>query len=116
MKATSKLVRAGSRQGGVPSVIAMRAAAGQATQALRALAHEDRLLLLCQLTQGERSVGELEQLLDIHQPSLSQQLGVLRNEGLVQARRDGTRIHYSIADQSVVAILKVLYQLYCEKN
>jgi DNA-binding transcriptional ArsR family regulator len=115
MKVTSKVGHAGSREGGVPSVVAMRAAAGQATHALRALAHEDRLMLLCQLTQGECSVGELEQLLNIRQPSLSQQLGVLRNEGLVLARRDGTRIHYSIADQSVVAILNVLYQLYCTK-
>lgn len=91
----------------------MRAAATQATGVLRALANEDRLLLLCQLSQGEKSVGELEKLLDVHQPTLSQQLGVLRNEGLVTTRRDGKRIHYSIADDKVLAILGTLYQLYC---
>ncbi|MBS1169136.1 MAG: transcriptional regulator [Burkholderiaceae bacterium] len=92
---------------------AMRTAAGQATAALRALANEDRLLILCQLSQGEKSVGELEQLLDVHQPTLSQQLGVLRNEGLVNTRRDGKRIYYSIADDKVLAILNTLYGLYC---
>ncbi len=91
----------------------MRVAATQATAVLRALANEDRLLLLCQLSQGEKSVGELEELLDVHQPTLSQQLGVLRNEGLVTTRRDGKRIHYSIADDKVLAILGTLYQLYC---
>ncbi|MBS1187438.1 MAG: ArsR family transcriptional regulator [Burkholderiaceae bacterium] len=91
----------------------MRAAAGQATAALRALANEDRLLILCQLSQGEKSVSELEALLDVHQPTLSQQLGVLRNEGLVNTRRDGKRIYYSIADDKVLAILNTLYGLYC---
>ena len=91
----------------------MRAAAGEATAALRALANEDRLLLLCQLSQGEKSVGELEALLDLHQPSLSQQLGVLRTEGLVACRRDGKRIYYSIANEKVLALLNVLHELYC---
>ena len=93
----------------------MRSAAKEATVALRALANEDRLLLLCQLSQGEKSVGELEELLDIHQPSLSQQLGVLRSEGLVSTRRDGKRIYYSIADEKVLALLAAMYELYCPK-
>ncbi|OWW18660.1 ArsR/SmtB family transcription factor [Noviherbaspirillum denitrificans] len=91
----------------------MRAAAKDATAVLRTLANEDRLLLLCQLGQGEKSVGELESLLDIRQPTLSQQLGVLRTEGLVNTRRDGKRIFYSVADPKVLALLGVLYQLYC---
>ncbi|HEX2530930.1 MAG TPA: metalloregulator ArsR/SmtB family transcription factor [Burkholderiaceae bacterium] len=91
----------------------MRAAAERATSMLYALANEDRLLLLCQLSQGEKSVGELEQLLDIHQPTLSQQLGVLRTEGLVNTRRDGKRIYYSLADQKITTILNTLYELYC---
>ena len=91
----------------------MRTAAGKATAALRALANEDRLLLLCQLSQGEKSVSELEELLDVHQPTLSQQLSVLRNEELVHTRRDGKRIYYSIADDKVLAILNTLYELYC---
>lgn len=91
----------------------MRAAAKDATAALRILANEDRLLLLCQMSQGEKSVSELEELLDIHQPTLSQQLGVLRVDGLVHARRDGKRIYYSIADPKVLSLLNTLYELYC---
>ncbi|MFJ1251997.1 metalloregulator ArsR/SmtB family transcription factor [Cupriavidus sp. CuC1] len=95
------------------SLDTMRAAAGDATAMLRALANEDRLLLLCQLSQGELSVGELEALLGIHQPTLSQQLGVLRAQGLVDTRRDGKRIFYAVADARVLAVLKTLYALYC---
>ena len=76
----------------------MREAAEAATALLRVLANEDRLLLLCQMTAGEKSVGELEALLDIRQPTLSQQLGVLRAEGLVTTRREGKRIYYAVAD------------------
>ena len=92
----------------------MRASARTVTGLLRALANEDRLLLLCQLCHGERSVGELEAALDIRQPSLSQQLGVLRSEGLVTTRREGKRIHYSITDDKVLAVLHTLHGLYCE--
>jgi ArsR family transcriptional regulator len=91
----------------------MRASAKTATALLRVLANEDRLLLLCQMTHGEKSVGELEALLDIRQPTLSQQLGVLRAEGLVKTRRDGKRIYYAIADARAEALLKTLYALYC---
>ena len=94
----------------------MRAGAGAATAVLGALANENRLLLLCQLSQGEKAVGELEALLDLHQPTLSQQLGVLRSEGLVQTRRDGKRIFYSIADSRVLRVLNVLYELYCPQT
>jgi len=93
----------------------MQAAAKEAASVLRTLANEDRLLLLCQISQGEKSVGELEELLDLHQPTLSQQLGVLRAEGLVETRRDGKRIFYSIADQKVLALLETMYALYCPK-
>lgn len=91
----------------------LREAAGQAVRALKVLSHEDRLLLLCQLSQGEMCVSDLEQTLDIHQPTLSQQLGVLRNEGAVNTRRDGKRIFYSVADPKALQLLKVLYRLYC---
>lgn len=94
----------------------MRKAAQEATSVLRTLANEDRLLLLCQLSQGEKSVGELEELLDIRQPTLSQQLGVLRTEGLVNTRRDGKRIYYSVADMKVLVLLKTLYSMYCPKD
>lgn len=92
---------------------AMRIAAREASATLRALANEDRLLLLCQLSQGEKSVSELEELLDLRQPSLSQQLGVLRTEGLVNTRREGKRIFYSIADEKVLTLLSTMYDLYC---
>jgi DNA-binding transcriptional ArsR family regulator len=91
----------------------LREAAGKATAMLRVLANEDRLLLLCQLTQGEACVSELERLLAIRQPTLSQQLGVLRNEGLVATRRDGKNIYYQISDERVFSVLQHLYGLYC---
>lgn len=91
----------------------MRSAAGTSTAVLRALANADRLLLLCQMSDGEKSVGELEALLDIRQPTLSQQLAVLREEGLVGTRREGKRIYYSVADPRVLALLDTLYRLYC---
>jgi ArsR family transcriptional regulator len=91
----------------------LRGAAGQAVSALKLLANEDRLLLLCQLSQGEMCVSELEEALDIHQPTLSQQLGVLRNEGVVSTRREGKNIFYSVADPALLEILAVLYRIYC---
>lgn len=97
----------------IPDIDAMRAAASQATATLFALANPDRLLLLCQLSQGEKSVGELEELLCIRQPTLSQQLGVLRNERLVNTRRDGKRVYYSVGDPRLLTLLGTLYALYC---
>lgn len=94
----------------------LRTAAGDAVAALKVLGNEDRLLLLCQLSQGEMCVGDIEEALDIRQPTLSQQLGVLRNEGVVATRRDGKRIFYSVADAKVMQVLAVLYQLYCPKE
>ncbi len=94
----------------------LRQAAGDAIGALKLLANEDRLLLLCQLSQGEMCVGDLEEALDIHQPTLSQQLGVLRNEGVVHTRRDGKRIFYSVADARLMRVLELLHRLYCPKE
>jgi len=95
---------------------AMRTAAVQAGGLLKALANTDRLLLLCQLTQGEQPVGALEAALDIRQPTLSQQLAVLRQEGLVATRREGKQIFYSVASPEALAVLQVLYELYCPKE
>lgn len=92
---------------------ALRAAAGSAVAALKVLANEDRLLLLCQLSQGEMCVSELEEALGIRQPTLSQQLGVLRNEGVVGTRREGKNIFYSVADPAMLEILALLYRLFC---
>ena len=94
---------------------AMRAAASQACSLLKVLANPDRLLLLCQLTHGPLCVSELESILGIQQPTLSQQLSVLRDEALVTTRREGKQIFYSIASGDAMAVMEVLYQLYCEK-
>ncbi|MCE2947245.1 MAG: metalloregulator ArsR/SmtB family transcription factor [bacterium] len=94
----------------------LRAAAGKAVSALKVLANEDRLLLMCQLSLGEACVGDLEEALGIRQPTLSQQLGVLRNEGAVETRREGKQIFYRVADPATLEILKVLYKLYCPKD
>ncbi len=94
-------------------ITAMREAADTACMLLKVLANRERLLLLCQMVDGEKSVGELEELLDIHQPTLSQQLGVLRTEGLVDTRRDGKRIYYSLASEETKSILAAIYATFC---
>jgi DNA-binding transcriptional ArsR family regulator len=93
---------------------AMRKTAADTSALLKTLANPDRLLLLCQISQGECCVGELEEALDIHQPTLSQQLGILREEGLVSTRRDGKRIYYSIASDKAMAVMQVLYEQFCK--
>lgn len=91
----------------------MRAAANQACALMRVLSNPDRLMLMCQIAQGERCVGELEELLDIRQPTLSQQLAVLREEALVETRREGKQIYYRIASDKALAVMNLLYQMYC---
>ena len=97
------------------SIERMNTAAGEATAVLRALANESRLLLLCQLSNGELCVSDLEERLDIHQPTLSQQLGVLRTEGLVTTRREGKKIFYSIRDARILTLLRTMYEVFCPK-
>lgn len=92
----------------------LRTNADAAGQLLKALANPDRLLLLCQLSQGERNVSELEAQLGIQQPTLSQQLAVLRREGLVETRRDGKQIFYRISSPAALAVIETLYRLFCE--
>lgn len=94
----------------------MREAASAAADVLRAMANDDRLLLLCHLSQGEASVGQMESALGISQPTLSQQLGVMRRLQLVATRREGKQIFYRIDDPNVLVLLNTLYQLYCPKD
>lgn len=94
----------------------MQEAAAEASQLMKTLANPDRLMLLCRLSQGEMSVGELETELGIRQPTLSQQLTVLRDEELVDTRREGKYIYYSVRSAAALAVLKVLYQQFCEKG
>lgn len=93
---------------------ALRDAAQQACGLLKTLANPDRLMLLCELAQEERNVGELQAALGIVQPTLSQQLGVLRDEGLVETRREGRHIFYRLTSPQALAVMQVLYQQYCQ--
>ena len=94
----------------------LRDNADEAGQLLKALGNPDRLLLLCQLVAGEMNVGELEDRLKIVQPTLSQQLGVLRREGFVDTRRAGRQIYYSISSPQALAVIETLYQLFCSET
>ncbi len=95
---------------------ALRGAAQEAVGALKILANRERLLLLCQISRGRSCVSELEQALDIHQPTLSQQLGVLRRDGVVDTERDGKNIYYTIRDPRMMDILETLYRIYCPQK
>jgi DNA-binding transcriptional ArsR family regulator len=92
----------------------LRAKADIATRLLKVMANADRLMLLCQLSQGEKSVSELEQALDIRQPTLSQQLTVLREAELVATRREGKSIYYRVSSKSALALMQVLNQEICK--
>lgn len=98
---------------GPEALAQLRASAGRACALLKAMANEDRLLLLCMLAEGERNVGELQAATGIVQPSLSQQLGVLREEGLVQTRREGKFIYYALASTEVLRLMQALHASFC---
>ena len=91
----------------------MKASAGNACRLMKVLCNPDRLMLLCQLSQGEKRVGELEEILGIVQPTLSQQLTVLRDEELVTTRREGKSIYYQIASPQALAVMNVLFEQFC---
>ena len=84
-----------------------------ASTLLKALSHETRLLILCILSQGEKTVGEIESILGLQQAVVSQQLARLRLERIVTTRRDGRLIYYTITDPSLTALVSVLYGMYC---
>ncbi|WP_157015724.1 ArsR/SmtB family transcription factor [Mesorhizobium xinjiangense] len=87
--------------------------ARKASDLLKALSHESRLLILCLLVEGEKSVSELEETMNMPQASVSQQLARLRLDGLVNTRRDGRVIYYSIASKEVSSVIEALYDLFC---
>ena len=93
----------------------MQASAEQACRLMKVMANPDRLLILCQLSQGEKRVGDLEELLGIVQPTLSQQLTVLREAQLVTTRREGKHIHYRLSSPQALAVMKVIYKQFCGK-
>jgi DNA-binding transcriptional ArsR family regulator len=91
----------------------MQAAAEEACRLMKALSNPDRLMILCELSRGERCVGEIKDILGIVQPTLSQQLTVLRNEELVGTRREGKNIYYRVASPTALAVIRVLYERLC---
>lgn len=92
----------------------MKDSARGVSDLLKMLGHPDRLMVLCQLNEGEMSVGDLSRNLNIKQSPLSQHLARMRYEGVVTSRREAQTIYYSIADQNVAQLVSLLYLLYCE--
>lgn len=88
--------------------------ARKASDLLKALSHESRLLILCVLVEGEKSVSELEEIMNLPQAAVSQQLARLRFDRLVNARRDGRMIYYSIASEEVAQLVGLLYEFFCK--
>jgi DNA-binding transcriptional ArsR family regulator len=93
----------------------MMTQAQAASNFLKALAHEGRLMILCHLSSGEKSVTELENLLESRQAAVSQQLARLRLEGLVSSRRDGKAIYYSLSDPKVERMIGLVYDMFCKR-
>ena len=89
--------------------------AKRASDFLKALAHESRLMILCILAEGEKSVGELEGMLDLRQPTVSQQLARLRADELVATRREGKIVYYSLASDEARAIIGAIYEVFCRR-
>ena len=90
--------------------------AKRASDFLKALAHESRLMILCILAEGEKSVSELEDILSLRQPTVSQQLARLRADGLVSTRRDGKAIYYTLASQEARVVIGAIYDVFCRKT
>ena len=101
---------------GNKSFVALWENAGEANTLLRALANENRMMILCLLAEGERSVGELEAITGARQPTVSQQLARLRADGLVESRRDGKTIHYSLISPRARQILELLNEMSAEDS
>ena len=95
------------------NVSEMMHAVEQATELLKSLASRNRLLLLCHLVESERSVGELARLIDARETTVSQQLALLRKDGLVRTRRDGQSIYYSLASSRAAKVIETLHGIYC---
>ena len=90
--------------------------AKRASDFLKALAHESRLMILCNLAEGEKSVSELEDILNLRQPTVSQQLARLRGDGLVSTRRDGKVVYYALASEDARTVIGAIYDVFCRKT
>ena len=93
----------------------LQKSADRATSLLKAMSNSSRLLILCQLAEGEKSVGELERLVGLSQSGLSQHLALLRRKGIVATRREAQSIFYSLASKEAKAIMATLYEAFCTK-
>jgi DNA-binding transcriptional ArsR family regulator len=115
MRATGRAVTVGSAEV-IPrdGLERMLGSAQNAAEFLKAMSHETRLIILCLLLDGRKSVGELEQRLRLRQPFVSQQLARLRADQLVEAQRDGKNVYYSIARPEVAEIIGSLYRAFCK--
>ncbi|MGX5828011.1 sulfite-sensing transcriptional repressor BigR [Mesorhizobium sp. 43Arga] len=98
------------------SPAAMESRAGEVAALLKTLAHPMRLMLVCTLVEGEYSVSQLEETLDIHQPNLSQQLTVLRDADIVETRRDGKQIFYRLTAEKAAQLVAALYTIFCSEG
>jgi DNA-binding transcriptional ArsR family regulator len=96
-----------------PDFAGMAAKAREAADFLKALAHESRLMILCLLCEGEKSVTELEHMLALRQPTVSQQLARLRTDGLVSTRRNGKTIYYRLASEETRVVIEAVHELFC---
>jgi len=94
----------------------MKAQASKASNLLNAMSNDKRLMILCQLIDGERTVNDLAKLLDTRQSTISQHLALLRRDGFVQPRREGQAQYYSLAGDEARSVLETLYSLYCETS
>lgn len=101
---------------GTGSMEDMMTNAREASDFLKAIAHENRLLILCMLVDGEKSVRDLEVLLEMRQPSVSQQLARLRADDLVTTRREGKTIYYSLASEKARELVSILYNMFCKPS
>lgn len=95
------------------NVSEMDAAAGKVSELMKTLSNKNRLLILCQLVEAERSVGALARIIGAREQAVSQQLALLRKDGLVTPRRDGQTIYYSLARPDIRALMEFLYATYC---
>ena len=94
----------------------MSARAGEAAALLKTLANHNRLMIVCTLVEGEHSVGQLEEMLGIHQPTLSQQLTVLREAGIVATRREAKQIFYRLTEEKACRLVMALYEIFCREK
>ena len=105
-----------ARLGAMKDIHKIHINAERASSFLKALANENRLVILCALAEGERNVGDLENVLGIRQPTLSQQLARLRSDGMVATRRSKKKIYYSVASEEAEMVLGLIFKIFCSKE